>query len=168
VTAGQRHPGVSREQGIRWAIQGFRAILPEADRLGLTLAYENHTKGAPWHYWDFSQQSEVFLEILNGLTDTSLGVNYDTANALVSEEDPISLLEAVKQRVVSVHAADVRAPGSLEPVLLGTGVAPFRQIFSVLKGNGFDGWICIEEASRTGAAGFEQAVAFVRQAWEEA
>ena len=168
MTAGQRHPGVNREQGVEWAIEGLRQVLPEADRLGITLAYENHTKGTPWQYWDFSQPTEIFLEILNGLADTSLAVNFDTANALVGNEDPLALLEAVKEKVISVHAADIRAPGSLEPVVLGAGVVPFHKIFSILKGNGFDGWICIEEASRTGHVGFEKAVSFVRGVWEEA
>jgi len=167
VTAGQRHPGVTRQQGIKWAIEGLRQVLPEADRLDVTLAYENHTKGAPWQYWDFSQRSDVFLEILDGLRDTSLGVNFDTANPLVSNEDPLALLEAVKDRVASVHAFDVRAVGSLEPVIVGTGVTPFRQIFSVLKCEGFDGWICIEEASRSGSEGFQKAVSCIRQVWDE-
>jgi sugar phosphate isomerase/epimerase len=168
VTAGQRYPGVAREQGVEWAVEGLRQVLPEADLVGITLAYENHTKGAPWRYWDFSQSTDVFLEILDGLAGTSLGVNFDTANAFVAYEDPIALVETVKDKVVSVHAADIRAPGSLEPVVLGTGVAPFCQIFSILKGNGFDSWICIEEASGTGPAGFERAVSFVRRVWEEA
>jgi len=168
VTAGQRYPEVTREQGVKWAIEGLRQVLPEADRLGITLAYENHTKGAPWQYWDFSQHSEIFLEILDSLADTSLGVNFDTANPLVSNEDPLVLLDAVRSKVVSVHAFDVRASGSLEPVILGTGVSPFRQIFSILKDDGFDSWICIEEASRTGPVGFESAVSFVRGVWEEA
>jgi sugar phosphate isomerase/epimerase len=78
------------------------------------------------------------------------------------------LLDAVKRKVASVHAFDVRAPGSLEPVVIGTGVAPFHEIFSILKDTGFDGWICIEEASQTGAEGFERAISFVRRAWEAA
>jgi sugar phosphate isomerase/epimerase len=168
VTAGQRYPGVTRRQGVAWVQESLRLLLPEADRLGITLAYENHSKGAPWRYWDFSQSTEIFLEILDGLRDTSLRVNFDTANALVVNEDPLNLLAAVKDRVVSLHAADVRAPGALEPVIVGTGVAPLRQCFSVVKDSGFDGWISIEEASRTGPAGFEQAVAFVRKTWAQA
>jgi sugar phosphate isomerase/epimerase len=38
VTAGQRYPGVTQEQGVRWAVEGFRQVLPDADRLGITLA----------------------------------------------------------------------------------------------------------------------------------
>jgi sugar phosphate isomerase/epimerase len=168
VTAGQRHPDVSRQQGVKWAADGLRQVVAEADQRNVRLAYENHTKGAPWQYWDFSQSSDIYLEILDALRDTSLGVNFDTANPLVSDEDPLILLEKVKDRVISVHAFDVRAPGVLEPVVVGAGVAPFPEIFSVLKSTGFDGWICIEEASRTGTDGFERAVAYVRRAWEEA
>ena len=168
VTAGQNHPGVDRAAGIRWALDGLRQVVEEADRLGVTLVYENHTKGAPWQYWDFSQPSEIFLEILNSLADTSLKVCFDTANSLVLEEDPIALLEAVIDRVAVVHVFDIRTPGEFETVLVGTGASPIKQVFSILKHYGFDGWLSIEEASRTGEVGFEKAVRFVRRAWEEA
>ena len=168
VTAGQNHPGTDRGQGIRWAVEGLRQVLDEADRLGVTLVYENHTKGAPWQYWDFSQPTEIFLEILNSLADTSLKVCFDTANPLVLREDPITLLEAVIERVAVVHAFDIRTPGEFETVLVGTGASPIKQVFSILKRNGFDGWVSIEEASRTGEEGFEKAVPFVRRAWEDA
>ncbi len=168
VTAGQNHPGTDRAQGIGWAVDGLRQVLDEADRLGVTLVYENHTKGAPWQYWDFSQPCEIFLEILNSLEDTSLKVCFDTANPLVLREDPVALLEAVIDRVEVVHVFDIRTPGEFETVLVGTGASPIKPIFSILKHNGFDGWVSIEEASRTGDAGFEKAVPFVRRAWKEA
>ena len=168
VTAGQNHPGTDQEAGIRWAVEGLRQVVDEADRLGITLVYENHTKGAPWQYWDFSQPSEIFLEILNSLADTSLKVCFDTANSLVLEEDPIALLEAVIDRIAVVHVFDIRTPGEFETVLVGTGASPIKQVLSILKRNGFDGWLSIEEASRTGEEGFAKAVPFVRRAWEEA
>jgi sugar phosphate isomerase/epimerase len=168
VTAGQRHPGISDDQGVAWAVAGLRQILAEADDAGVTLVYENHTKGFPWQYSDFSQRSEIFLQILDALANTSLAVNFDTANPQVSNEDPLVLLAAVKARVATVHASDTRSVGVLQPAVIGTGVVPFSEIFRTLKSAGFDGWICIEEASRTGPAGFEQAVAFVRKAWAEA
>jgi sugar phosphate isomerase/epimerase len=166
VTAGQNHPGLEREHAVQWVVEGFREVLEEADKLGVTLAYENHTKGAPWTYWDFSQPSEIFREILGHFTDTSLRVCFDTANPLVISEDVIALLEAVKDRVSVVHAFDIRVAGEFEPVCVGTGASPIKEAFSILKGNGFDGWISVEEASRTGNAGFEKAVGFVRRAWE--
>jgi sugar phosphate isomerase/epimerase len=168
ITAGQNHPGLNRAEGVKWVVEGFRYALDEADRLGLTLAYENHTKGAPWQYWDFSQPSGIFLEILNQLSDTPLKVCFDTANPLVINEDPIALLEAVIDKVVVVHAFDMLAKGRFEPAPVGAGISPIKQAFSILKRRGFDGWISVEEASKSGVEGFERAIAFTRQAWREA
>ena len=70
VTAGQNHPGTERAAGVQWVTDGFRRALDAAEEHGITLAYENHTKGAPWDYWDFSQRTEIFLEILDALSDT--------------------------------------------------------------------------------------------------
>ena len=78
------------------------------------------------------------------------------------------LLKQVLHRVVCVHAADTRTRGTLEPVLIGTGLVPFVEIFATLKRAGFDGWICIEEASGMGRAGVEAAANYVRRAWVEA
>ncbi|HIB98149.1 TPA: hypothetical protein EYO63_00390 [Candidatus Poribacteria bacterium] len=165
VTAGQNHPGLHRKQGICWAVEGLCRVLDEAEKVGVILAYENHTKGAPWQYWDFSQPGDIFLEILGNFTDTSLKVCFDTANPLVLGEDPIALLKVVKERVVTVHVFDIRAPNSFEPVLVGTGVSPIKEVLSVLKHGGFDGWLSVEEASHTGCEGFKKATSFVRHTW---
>jgi sugar phosphate isomerase/epimerase len=37
-----------------------------------------------------------------------------------------------------------------------------------MVGRGFDGWLSIEEASRTGEEGFRQAVAYADAAWVRA
>ena len=121
VTAGQNHPGVERTVGVQWVIDGFRRALDAAESSGVTLAYENHTKGAPWEYWDFSQPTEIFLEILDALSDTPLGVCFDTANPLVLNEDVLALLDKVIERVVVLHIFDMREAGSFEAVRVGTG-----------------------------------------------
>ena len=168
VTAGQNHPGIERTAGIDWVVDGFRRALDEAQSQGITLAYENHTKGAPWDYWDFSQPTEIFLEILDALADTPLGVCFDTANPLVLGEDVLALLEQVIQRVVVVHIFDLRAVRVFAPVRVGTGASPIPQIFSRMRQIGYDGWLSIEEASRSGQTGFEQSIAYVQNAWEQA
>lgn len=168
VTAGQNHPGTEREAGVQWVTDGFRRAIDEAEKHGITLAYENHTKGAPWDYWDFSQPTEIFLEILDALSDTPLGVCFDTANPLVLGEDVLTLLEAVVHRIVVVHIFDLREVGVFEPVRIGTGASPIPQIFSRIRQAGYDSWLSIEEASRSGQQGFEQAIAYVRNTWEHA
>lgn len=168
VTAGQNHPGIEREAGIRWVVDGFQHALDEAERQGITLAYENHTKGAPWQYWDFSQPSEIFLEILDALSDTPLGVCFDTANPLVLNETVLELLDKVIDRVVVLHVFDMREAGKFEPVRVGTGASPIQQIFSRMRQVDYDGWLSIEEASRQGQRGFKESIQYVRQAWQQA
>ena len=166
VTAGQNHPGTERTAGVQWVADGFRRALDEAEKHGITLAYENHTKGAPWEYWDFSQPTEIFLEILDALSDTPLGVCFDTANPLVLSEDVLTLLEQVVHRIVVVHIFDLREVGVFEPVRVGTGASPIPQVFSRMRQAGYDGWLSIEEASRSGQEGFRQSIAFVRETWQ--
>lgn len=168
VTAGQAHPDTGREDGIAWAAQGLSQVSEFASDKGLTLAYENHWKAPVWQYADFSFPTDIFLEIVERTSGTPLGVNWDTANTLAYGDDPIPVLEEVLDRVVSVHAAETAERGALKPVMVGTGLVPFREMCSVLRGAGFDGWVCIEEASHQGEAGIKVAAQFVRKAWEEA
>ena len=168
VTAGQNHPGTERAVGVQWVTDGFRHAIDAAEKHGITLAYENHTKGAPWDYWDFSQPTEIFLEILDALSDTPLGVCFDTANPLVLSEDVLALLEQVVHRIVVVHIFDLREVGVFEPVRVGTGASPIPQVFSRMKQAGYDGWLSIEEASRLGQEGFTESIAFVRETWQQA
>jgi sugar phosphate isomerase/epimerase len=166
VLAGQAHPETPVDKGIEWAVENLRKAACTAKKYGVTLVYENHAKPGSWDYVDFSYAPLIFMEILEGIKDTGIGINFDTANTLAYGEDPIPFLNRIVDRVVTVHAADTGVRGELKHVLLGTGVVPFRDIFSVLKQRGFDGWICIEEGSNTGMSAFKKAGDFVRKTWE--
>lgn len=168
VTAGQAHPETERNQGIAWAVAGLTAILETAEKHGLGLVFENHYKPMVWQYLDFSHPTDIFLEIVARTAGTGLGVNWDTANTLVYGDDPAPVLAQVLDRVVSVHAADTGQWGALTPVVVGSGVVPFREMFGMLKNAGFDGLIAIEEASRQGQAGLQAAVYFIRDTWQAA
>jgi sugar phosphate isomerase/epimerase len=168
VTAGQAHPETGRAEGIGWAIEGLCRLAESARGTGVTLVYENHAKPGAWQYTDFSQPPEIFLEIARGTAGADLAVNFDTGNAAAFAADPIALLDEVIDRVASVHASDTAARGQLRHVLLGTGVTPFSALFGRLVSAGWDGWICMEEASYGGRGGVQQAAHFVRQAWAQA
>jgi sugar phosphate isomerase/epimerase len=168
VTAGQAHPETSVKDGIAWAADGISNLIDHAGNLGVQLAYENHAKPGAWTYTDFSQPPEIFLEILSRVPSPLLGVNFDTGNATAFAGDPLAFLNLVLGRVVSVHAADTSEHGRLNHVLLGTGVTPFRELFHCLKSSGWDGWICMEEASNQGRPGVETAANYIRHTWAEA
>lgn len=165
VTAGQNHPGVPRDEGIAWAVAGLTACLDKAAAMGVTLCYENHTKGYAWTYNDFSQPAPIFLEIVRRTAGTGLHILYDTANTLGAGDDPLAVLAQVKERVAVIHVNDIRRAGYFEPCLLGTGVAPVQAIFATLVQQGFDGWVSVEEASKTGEAGFRTAIPLAEQLW---
>ena len=167
VTAGQAHPGVTRDEGIGWAVEGLTACLDHADDMGVTLTYENHTIGYGWSHYDFSQPAEIFLEIVQRTEGSGLRILFDTANPLARSEDPLAILEAVKHRLAIVHVSDIRQAGSFEPVVIGTGSSPVRAIFERLHELNYTGWISVEEASRTGEDGFRQAIPYTMALWEE-
>jgi sugar phosphate isomerase/epimerase len=168
VTSGQAHPGLKEEDGIRWALEGLKACEAAGEQAGVKLVLENHGKPGCWEYTDFDQPTHIFLALAEGIKDTSIGVNFDTANPIAYGDDPLPILETVIDQVVAVHAADTDTRGALNHVLLGTGLVPFREIFSFLKQADFDGWICMEENSQLGQKGVQEAADFIRNTWRQA
>ena len=168
VTSGQAHPGLSDEDGIRWALQGLKACEDAGRRAGVRLVLENHGKPGCWEHSDFDQPTHIFLALAEGIEDTSIGINFDTANPVAYGDNPLTVLEEVIDQVVCIHTADTDTRGALNHVLLGTGLVPFKELFSRLKQAGFDGWICMEENSQMGQQGVQDAADFVRKTWQEA
>ena len=162
ILAGQRHEGISRKDGINQVVEGFLKAAPLAEKMGLGLLFENHSKPGAWHLPDFSHPTEIFLEIAARLRNTGIGINFDTINTGLVNSDSLSVLKEVIDMVRTVHIADSSTTGKLSPCVIGTGKAPIRKIIKFLEASGFDGYYCIEEASGTGQAGVEAAVSFVR------
>jgi sugar phosphate isomerase/epimerase len=167
VTAGQAHPETGRRDGIRWAVEGLTRLIEQSGSLRVRPVYENHAKPGAWDYTDFSQSPDIFLEIVRQTAPANLGVNFDTGNATAFFEDPLGLLEQVISRVVSLHVADTAVRGELKPVPLGTGLVPLGRVFRRLQGAGWDGWVCMEEASFRGRRGVEGAARYVRETWAD-
>jgi len=170
VLSGQRRQEVSREEGIRYSVECIEACLPHAKERGVTLNMENHYKDNYWTAPEFAQQADVFCELVDQIEDDNFGINYDPSNTILAGEDPLELLERVKERVVTMHASDRSlTEGTLEDLRneeldslgyaerlhhgeIGKGMNDYDAIFSTLKDVGFDGWISIED----GVDGFEQ------------
>src|SRR5512133_1798237 len=132
VTAGQAHPETGREDGIRWAVEGLCKLTDRVHALGVQAVYENHAKPGAWQYADFSQPPDIFLEIVRQTAGVDLGINFDTGNAASFAANPLELLAAVIDRVISIHASDSSTRGALNHCLLGTGITPYPQLFSCL------------------------------------
>jgi sugar phosphate isomerase/epimerase len=170
VLSGQRRKEITREEGLGYVVDSIEACLPIAEELGITLIIENHYKDDFWTEPEFAQMMDVFVELVGRIDSPWFGVNFDPSNAIAAGEEPLDLLEAVKHRVVTMHASDrYLANGTIEDLrrqeggtagyvsffkhgVIGKGLNDYDAIFSTLKGVGFDGWISIED----GVDGMEQ------------
>jgi sugar phosphate isomerase/epimerase len=162
ILAGQAHPETDTAEGICWVIESFKEMDEIAQKYNIQLLFENHSKPGVWEYSDFSHPTEIFMEICEKTKDTGIGINFDTCNTLAYGDDPMPVLERIIDRVVTIHVADIKEKGSLKPVLIGTGIVPFDEIFAYLKSKKFNGWFCIEEASSMGIEGIRKAVEYVK------
>ena len=181
VLSGQRHPGVSREQGIGWAIHGIESVLPVARECDVVLGLENHYKDSFWRYPEFAQKKDVFLELVNAIADrTHFGVQYDPSNAVVAGDDPIELLELVADRVVSMHASDryltegttldslrqndgtIGYSPNLRHGVTGKGLNDYDAILRILAEHNYRGWVSIEDGMN-GMEEMAESLAFLRR-----
>jgi sugar phosphate isomerase/epimerase len=180
VLSGQRYPDVPRERGLEWCVECITAVLPVARECDVILGLENHYKDGFWKYPEFAQKKDVFLELVRAIPDrTHFGVQYDPSNATVAGDDPIELLRAVADRVVSMHASDRylvdgatlddlrAADGSigyfdkLRHGVTGKGLNDFDTIFRTLAEHNYTGWVSIEDGMN-GMAEMAESLAFLR------
>lgn len=163
VLSGQRRPGVSVEDGIRWVVEAIKESLVTAKECNVILVMENHYKDGYWHYPEFAQKREVFLSIINQIDSPYFGVQYDPSNAFLAGDDPVEFLKIVKHRVKTMHASDryltqgvtlgevkkadgtIGYPDKLCHGVTGKGLNDYDSIFSILRNIGFKGWISIED-----------------------
>jgi sugar phosphate isomerase/epimerase len=189
VLSGQRRADVAIDDGIQMAAECITSLLPHAQQHGVTLILENHYKDSYWDFPEFAQKSEVFLKLLRSIPESPwFGVNYDPSNAIIAGEDPIELLRAVKDRVVTMHASDRYFKGGalddlrkheahpqqgysaiLKHGVIGRGLNDYDTIFSILASVEFQGWISIEDGqdSSVGMEHLRLSAEFLRQKMKE-
>jgi len=167
VTTGMRHPEISEEEGIEWVVHSIELLGEYASAHGVTLALEDHYKDRfAWEHPDFAQKKETFLAIFDRLRNTPVMVNFDCSNPIMVGDNPLDILQAVKGRVVSVHASD-RFAGVYQHSVIGEGMVDFDPIFKTLRDAGFTGWISAEDGNPEGDDGFRRSLAFLRRKIEE-
>ena len=178
VLSGQRRDEVSRADGVRWTVESITSLLDTAAARGVVLNIENHYKDGYWRQPEFAQKLDVFLEVIGGIDSPWFGVNFDPSNAIVAGDDPLAVLAAVKERVVTMHASDrYLTSGTIEDLkpqdgstgyarnlkhgVIGQGLNDYDAIFSTLRAQGFDGWVSIEDGEN-GMDELRESVAFLR------
>jgi sugar phosphate isomerase/epimerase len=181
VLSGQRYPQVDRRQGLEWVVECINSVLPVAREHDVVLGLENHYKDGFWTYPEFAQKQDVFLELVAAIPDRDhFGVQFDPSNAIVAGDDPIELLRAVADRVVSMHASDrFLAEGAtldalrqtdgtlgyspdLRHGVTGKGLNDYDAIFRILAEHDYRGWVSIEDGMN-GMDEMADSLAFLRR-----
>lgn len=180
VLTGQRYPDVNREQGLQWVAECIEQLIPVAREYNIILGLENHYKDGFWKYPEFAQKMDVFLDVLNAIPEREyFGVQYDPSNAIVAGDDPIELLRAVADRVVSMHASDryltdgvtledlrqsdgtMGYSPSLKHGVTGKGLNDYDTIFQILRDVGYKGWVSIEDGMN-GMGEMQESIDFLK------
>ena len=106
VLSGQRRPGLSVDEGIKFASDCIKECLPYAMDRGIILILENHYKDDFWEYPEFAQKKDIFKLLINNIDHLNFGVNFDPSNAFLAGEDPLELLYEISDRILTMHASD--------------------------------------------------------------
>jgi sugar phosphate isomerase/epimerase len=118
-----------------------------AERHDVYIAIEPHAR--------FTSDVETYKRLLNLVESPKIGINYDTGNSYLQDNDPVEYLKALgPENVVHLHAKDITLEQSDEergevtgtPVgcAVSEGVVDWHAVFEVLEEAGFDGVVSVE------------------------
>ena len=121
----------SLTEQIDWSARDLRAIAPEAERLGITIVFENHE--------DF--QGAVISSILAKVNHPRIKALYDYGNSQMVGEDPMHALRAMQPYIDAVHVKDhvlLNSEGRLwvQGVPMGQGLLPIMEQTEALYAGG--------------------------------
>jgi len=139
IFAGWRRPEDVDDATFERMVVALRAAVRRARELGIRLGLENHG--------GITATAACVRRILDAVGEPSLGLLYDPANFVRSDEDPLRALSTLRGRLVYTHAKDLTARGSGGAVCsVGEGVMNWSAILDALS-NEPDGLVIIEQTS---------------------
>lgn len=141
------------EEALPRLIKGCREVTAYAKTKGIKTTIENHGF--------FCQDSTRVEKVVTGVGDENFGLLVDIGNFLCVDENPTDAVGRVAPYAYYAHGKDFHiksgmeaSPGEgyfksrggnyLKGAILGHGNVPVMQCLSILKANGYDGYIAIE------------------------
>ncbi len=142
-------PGMTTPSGLPLIARGIEACLPDAERLGVVLALENHGR-LPGHSYEVRM-------LLDQFNSRFLQCTFDCANFMGANmdepENPLHAYANLCGRMAHVHVKDSgpALPGSRfkrQAFVAGRGDVPLRQFAALLERDRYGGFCSLEyEAS---------------------
>ncbi len=143
-------PGHTEEEAYGWVVAALAELLPQAERLGVILALENH--------WGLTARPEGVARILGALPSPYVGGVLDTGNHLRAAQDPYAHMEQLAPSAVLVHAKSYLGGGEWYDLDID-----YRRVGQILRAANFSGYVSLEFEGRAPAAqAVPQALAEVR------
>ena len=162
ITAGQFHPEYDVNAQFDQAMSGIKEAKKIADRFGVSLVWENHSKPGAWEHPDFNYDGVRVEMMADALKGSGVGLNYDVANAFLTGKDT-KFLEKCYGEVKSVHLNDVASKDPIRFAGVFSGLVPIEDDLRFLASKGFDGIISVEEASFEGIDGIRKYMAKTKE-----
>jgi sugar phosphate isomerase/epimerase len=140
-------PGLGKEitEGQAWNMlySAFDQIIPEAEKLDLTLAVEPVFGHLVHEYY-------TLQELLHHYRSDHLCVNFDPSHGVLYGNDTPWVIQQLREKIVHVHIKDaVGKPGGLpgetfEFPLIGEGQVPWTAMFKALDEINYQGCMTVE------------------------
>ena len=134
---GSAPEGVTLDQAVDWVAEGIGAVLPDAERYGVTVMLETHDA--------FCRGAEV-ARVLAQVEHPRFQAIWDVHHPYRMGESIEETWRQIGARVGHVHLKDARRrpDGSWQLVLMGEGEVPNRAIIRLLRAHGYQGDLSIE------------------------
>lgn len=134
------------EQGLDMIIDSFRQCVKTAEEAGVIFSLENHGM--------FAGRAEQVKHIIDAVGSKALRATTDTGNFLLVCENPLESVKTLLDYVGFVHFKDFKKADNegytaldgsrYIGTVIGEGEVPLPQIVSLLRKNGYDGFLSIE------------------------
>ena len=148
-------------------VRGLKAVAPEAEAAGVTLAIENHGL--------LAGKSSQIETIIDQVGSESVRANTDIGNFLLVDEDPLQAVQKLLPYIAHVHVKDMVpvSEGGWESLAgkryrggaVGEGVVPLKAIMEQLNAAGYQGFLSLEfEGEGDERDGIRQSLTAIRAA----
>ncbi|MBI3920547.1 MAG: sugar phosphate isomerase/epimerase [Armatimonadetes bacterium] len=166
--------GMSNEEGRRIYAESLAMIADRTEGSGVTLTIEDFGV-----YPDFTCSAAHVLEVVRLSGRPDLKVTYDNGNFLFADEKPTECLQRVKDHFVYVHLKDFAlgdpdGEGGLKSLAgnryigcpIGEGVAEVAPCLTMLRQEGYDGWVSLEVGVSPPLDEAVRSAAYVNREWD--
>lgn len=129
--------GISREEALEIFVEGLRAALLAAEKVGVFLLVEPEP-GL------LIENAEQFLELTRRIDSPMFGLNFDIGHFYCVGDPLPETIERMKGFTRHYHIEDIAATRVHEHLIPGRGAIDFAAVLRAIGITGYDGWITVE------------------------